>query len=227
MAIDLTLSDSEKARITAAVTAAELKSAGEIVTIIAPRSDTYDDVAQDWAVFIAFLAFAVYTTFTPFYTHLIGWALGEWNATLSPRALLGVVFVAVLLKYLVTLLALQWKPLRLFLTPRWTKRHRVRAQALIVFKVTTQQRTAGGTGVLIYLSEEERMAEIIAEAGIYTRVDEGVWRDAMVALIAGVKQGKVADGMIAAVTQVGHVLAAYFPRDPDDVNELPDRVIEL
>jgi putative membrane protein len=29
------------------------------------------------------------------------------------------------------------------------------------------------------------------------------------------------------VRQVGLVLAAHFPREQDDINELPDRLIEL
>jgi putative membrane protein len=33
--------------------------------------------------------------------------------------------------------------------------------------------------------------------------------------------------MIAAVEKVGAVLAEHFPRAADDVNELPDRLIEL
>ena len=53
---DLTLSESDKVRIGAAVTAAELKSSGEIVTIVAPKSDDYEDIATDWAVAVLFLA---------------------------------------------------------------------------------------------------------------------------------------------------------------------------
>jgi putative membrane protein len=33
--------------------------------------------------------------------------------------------------------------------------------------------------------------------------------------------------MAAAVAQIGIVLAEHFPRAADDVNELPDRLIEL
>jgi len=35
------------------------------------------------------------------------------------------------------------------------------------------------------------------------------------------------DGIIAAVERVGAVLAEHFPRAEDDVNELPDRLIEV
>jgi putative membrane protein len=49
----------------------------------------------------------------------------------------------------------------------------------------------------------------------------------MAALVLAVKDGRPGDGMAAAVTQIGSVLAEHFPRSDNDTNELPDRVIEL
>jgi putative membrane protein len=43
------LSEQDHARVSAAVTAAEAHTAGEIVTVVAGRSDAYDDVALHWA----------------------------------------------------------------------------------------------------------------------------------------------------------------------------------
>jgi len=42
-----------------------------------------------------------------------------------------------------------------------------------------------------------------------------------------VKAGRMADGMIAAIEQVGTVLAKHFPRSSTDTNEIPDKLIEL
>jgi putative membrane protein len=225
--VDLTLTDTDRTRIAEAVAVAEAKSAGEIVTIIAPRSDAYKDIAQDWAIFIAFLALAVYASFAPCYMHILERVFGAWNGAISPREILFALFVALLLKYLGTLLIMQWKPLRLWLTPRWTKRHRVHARAVDLFRVTTAQRTRAKTGVLIYLSEDERMAEIVADAGIHLAMPQELWADAMAALVADVKAGRIADGMVAAIEIVGDKLATHFPHAADDVNELPDGVIEL
>jgi len=225
--VDLTLSDADKARITAAVTAAERQTSGEIVTIVSPRASGYNDIAQDWAVLIAFLALVVYATFTRFYIRLLDLVMGDYTGAWTPQTILLITLFVVMTKYLFTLLILRWKSLRLAVTPKWVKHHRVRAQAMAMFKVTTQQRTVAGTGILIYLSQDERMAEIIAEEGIHAKVGDATWADAMTALVGEVKAGRVADGMIAAVERVGAVLAAHFPHDPDDVNELPDRVIEL
>ena len=104
---------------------------------------------------------------------------------------------------------------------------RVRRQAWRIFRAGTEARTAAANGVLLYLSLAEHRAEIIADSGIHGRVDAAAWGEAMAALIAEVRAGDIAGGLAAAVDRIGAVLAAHFPRDPADPNELPDRVIEL
>ncbi len=52
-------------------------------------------------------------------------------------------------------------------------------------------------------------------------------RAAMAALVGGLREDRAGEGMAEAVRQIGLVLAEHFPRSADDVNELPDRVIEL
>ena len=48
MAQIFALSETDRTEVSAAVSAAEAKSAGEIVTIMAESSDTYHDVALWW-----------------------------------------------------------------------------------------------------------------------------------------------------------------------------------
>jgi putative membrane protein len=96
-----------------------------------------------------------------------------------------------------------------------------------LFKVGAERRTHGRTGILIYLSMRERRAQIIADEAIASKVAPETWGEAMAALLAHIKEGRHADGMIAAVEKVGAVLAEHFPRAEDDQNELPDRLIEL
>ena len=59
MAQIFALSETDRSDVSAAVSAAEAKSAGEIVTIMAESSDTYHDVALWWSAFAAFVALAV------------------------------------------------------------------------------------------------------------------------------------------------------------------------
>ena len=49
----------------------------------------------------------------------------------------------------------------------------------------------------------------------------------MTGLLVDVKQGRVADGIVAAIERVGTVLSQHFPRSENDRNEIPDKLIEL
>jgi putative membrane protein len=118
-------------------------------------------------------------------------------------------------------------PLKFWLVPPPIKTHRTLARAISLFKVGAERRTTGRTGILIYLSMRERRAQIIADEAIASKVPAEMWGEAMAAMLAHIKDGRVADGMCAAVEKVGVVLAAHFPPAEDDVNELPDRLIEL
>ena len=95
------------------------------------------------------------------------------------------------------------------------------------FKVGAERRTRGKTGVLIYLSMREHRAEIVADDSIAEKVSAEVWGEAMADMLDEIKNGKIAEGMAVGVRDVGFVLAEHFPRDEDDENELPDRLIEV
>jgi putative membrane protein len=73
----------------------------------------------------------------------------------------------------------------------------------------------------------ERRAEIVADEAIASKVAPDVWGEAMAAMLAELQHGRCGAGMAAAVERVGKVLAEHLPRQSDDVNELPDRLIEL
>jgi putative membrane protein len=85
----------------------------------------------------------------------------------------------------------------------------------------------GRTGVLIYLSLGERRAEIVGDEAITKVTTPETWGEAMAALIVEVKAGRPGDGIAAAVGQVGVVLSEHFPRSDADINEIPDKLIEL
>ena len=221
------LTDADHQKVSAAIAAAEATSNGEIVAVTTPISDPYHDVALHWAVaaMILVLAWAAWrpTALTWWYDFL----LGGWQADPTMSQLLTLLMVFAVLKFTVALLILKWMPLRLALTPGATKTRRVRRRALAIFKSAAERRTSGRTGILIYLSMAERRAEIIGDDAITRVTSPETWGDAMTALLAEVKRGHVGDGIAAAIGQVGVVLAEHFPRTDGDVNEIPDKLIEL
>lgn len=221
------VSEADHHLVTEAVAAAEHHTSGEIVTIVTDLSDHYHDVGLAWASAMAFLALSFYAIFPDFYLGIVDWIMGGWDHEYSAGEYLALVFVAMGLKWVGTWLIMKWMQLRLALTPKHIKMARVRARAISMFKVGTEAKTLGRTGVLLYLSMMEHRAEIVADEAIASKVDPGVWGDAMVALLDHVKAGRPGEGMAEAVRQMGIVLAEHFPKGSDNPNEIPDRLIEL
>lgn len=219
--------EADHGTVTAAVAAAEAQTSGEIVTVVAAKSNDYDDVALVWASIIAFVAMSAFALFPDFYRGLYDRLSGGWGHELTANEWLGTVIAVGVVKWIATWLILLWRPLRLALTPRAIKAQRVRARAIDLFKVGTEGKTAGRTGVLLYLSLKEHRADIVADEAIAAKVSAEIWGDAMAALIDHVRAGRPGEGMAEAVQQMGIVLARHFPRGSDNPNELPDRLIEL
>lgn len=211
--------------VTSAVSEAEKATDGEIVTIVTEESDHYGDVA--WAIsgLVALTALLVISIFPEAYLGIIDWLSGGWSGiTALPYWAL---FAFAALKFFGTRLILIWKPLLFLLIPPPIKNARVRKRAVSLFTVSTDHRTVGRTGILLYLSMREHRAEIVADDAIVGKVEPAVWGDAMVALIDLVREGKPGEGMAEAVKQMGKVLTEHFPKTDNNPNELPDRLIEL
>lgn len=221
------LTEADHARVSTAVAEAELNTAGEIVTVVARRSDAYHDVALHWAVLAMLLVLALLALWPDAAVRLHGLVADPWAGTPSSGGLFTVALLLLGVTFLIVRVVLAWMPLRLALTPGSTAARRVHARALALFRIGAEARTRDATGVLLYLSLDEHRAEIIADAAIHGRVAPDVWGAAMQSLIAAVRDGRPGDGMAEAVRQIGVVLAEHFPPRADDTNELPDRLIEL
>jgi len=221
------LTEADHAKVSAAIAAAEADSSGEIVAVATPISDAYHDVALHWAL-VPLFAVLAWAAWRP--SALLWWydlLLGGWGADPTQSQLLTLLMAFAALAFTIALLILKWRPLRLLLTPAATKHRRVRRRALAIFEAAAAGRTAGRTGILIYLSLTERRAEIIGDEAILKVTDEQTWGEAMAALLVEVKQGRFGDGIVAAVERVGAVLSEHFPRSAADANEIPDKLIEL
>lgn len=221
------MDDAQRERVSAAVTAAERHSAGEIVTILADSSDSYHDVALLWAAAAAFLALGALAFAPDFTLGTIDRLTGEWETFWHPGKLFALALTVAMIKFTAMWLLQLWRPLRLWLAPAAVKHARVRARAIAAFKVGAEQRTNGRTGILIYLSLAERRAEIVADEAIAALVAPEVWGEAMAAMLRELRRNDVASGLVAAIERVGAVLAQHLPRAADDRNELPDRLIEV
>jgi putative membrane protein len=221
------LDDAGRKLVSEAATAAESATSGEIVTVLAERSDGYTDVALLWAAGAAFTAMSVFAAFPQPFLDAWDAAFGGWDHEWTTGELASLVIALGLAKFLAVMLVQQWEPLKFALIPGPLKTMRVHDQAVRQFKVGAERRTTGRTGVMIYLSMREHRAEIVADESIAAKVPAEVWGEAMGDMLSLIRKGQVAEGLAVGISDVGHVLAEHFPRGSDDDNELPDRLIEV
>jgi putative membrane protein len=220
------LTEADHARVSAAVTEAELATDGEIVAVVAGRSDAYHDVALHWTVLAMLLVLALLAWQPAPVEWLHAHLIDAWSET-PPRWYLTFALILMAVTFLVARVILAFDALRIALTPGATKSRRVNRRALTLFRAAAEKRTKASTGVLLYLSLAEHRAEIIADESIHSKVAAEVWGEAMAALILAVKDDRPGDGLAEAVAHIGKVLAEHFPRSEGDTNELPDRLIVL
>jgi len=226
------LSAAELAEIEAAVRAAEARTTGEIYCVAAEESSAYGETPLAWAAGVALLGPAVLllmgiTVEAP--DVFIGWTaaqVADAAAEAARRALLGAIIMQGLL-FAATLILVSLPPVRRALTPRGLKRERVGERAREQFIAKNLHATRERTGVLIYVSFHERMAELIADEAIHAAVGEAAWTQAMGALTEGLRRGQPAAGFAAAIGRCADVLAKHFPAREDNPNEFPDAVVVL
>jgi putative membrane protein len=201
------ISDADEARISQAITQAERATAGEIVVVVAARSDAY--------LYVPPLVGALVSLLVP------------WLLIYFSQASVEEIYLAQLAVFLVATTILLPMPVRTALVPPYVKRQHAHRRAVEQFLVQNLHTTAGHTGVLIFVSVAERHAEILADNAIDERVAEGTWKAIIDDLTAAIAKGQPADGLVAAIAAVGEHLSHHFPPETRTTNELPDHLIVL
>jgi len=210
------LSKADHQRVHDAILAAEQATSGELFCVVAHESGPYRETPFAWAAAAALIAppLALLGGLAPV-QHLLGLGAQDWSSAqaggapdLTPVLLAYAAAQAVV--FAVALMITGLKPVRLWLTPSPVKQARVHARALEQFAHRAHA-TSAQTGVLIYASLAERRVQIIADEDIHALAAPGVWDAAVAAALGSIKQGQVADGLIAAIQACGAVLAEHRP----------------
>ncbi len=200
----MSISAEDRQRLSAAIHAAESKTSGEIVCVLAKSSSgaTALPVVIAAALALALPWLLVATTALPVFRIL---------------SLQIALFVAA-----TVLLCLP--RVRVWLIPRATRRAIAHRAALEQFAIRGIAHKKDRSGILIFVSLAERYARIIADDGIAAHVPQSEWQGAIDALIAHMRDGRIADGYIAAIDVCGKVLATHFPSHDAARGELPNRI---
>jgi putative membrane protein len=201
------LSEEDRKAIEASIKKAEATTSGEIVFATADASANYHHATLQGAIIGMAIAVAVFlmlpivhTTTSLLWTEVLSFAVFY---ALLPRA-----------------------PWRRWIISKQEMDARVREAALMQFYASGLYRTRESNGVEIYLSLLEREVVVIGDSGIHKKMGDEHWQNVRDLIIRGIKKGNARGGICAAIESCGKALAQYFPYRADDVNELPDQVID-
>ena len=227
-----TLTSEAHDRIAAAIAAAETRTSGEIFCVLARRVSSYRDVSLGWAATAA-LILPLGLVPLGFEAAWIPGFADSWEAAhlaareVSTGQALGAYAVTQAVVFLTVYLITRIPVVTRWITPRAMRRARTRNAALQQFLAHGLHVTEGRTGVLIFAALADHQVEIVADEGIYDKVDHSVWGDAAEALARGLKRDDAAAGFEAAVSLCGEVLAGHFPPRPANPNEVADRLVVI
>lgn len=195
----------EAKKVSLAIAAVEQKTAGEIMIVVAARSDHYADmralVALVSAVGLAWTAYWLLPTVPSgwfFGGQIVLW-LGFWVLAGSG-------------------------PVVRALVPAERIARAVDVKAKQVFVEHGLTETRDRSGVLILVSEFEHRVHILADRGIHEHVGQEGWQQEVNAIVGSIRRGTAAVGLCEVVAHIGAKLAEKFPPRSDDVNELSDHV---
>jgi putative membrane protein len=201
-------------QIEACVSEAERTTRGEIVVMVAPASHDYPVAGLLGAAALSIPAAVVLARMAG----RLAW-IGPHDLWLF----LGICFPLFFLCREIVM-RLPWLK-RLFISEKEMD-FEVKEAATIHFFAKGLYRTREETGILIYLSVFEGKVWVLGDRGVDTVVPSGFWQEVVDQIVAGIKQGQPAAAICAAVGRIRGVLVEKFPAGPDDMNELPNLIIE-
>jgi putative membrane protein len=201
------LSPEEHARLTRAIAQAEATTTGEIYAVVAQACDDFRLVPVLWAALFALLL--------PWVLHI--------GTALSLTTILGVQVLA----FIAAIAVLSLPQLRYRIVPASMAEDAAHQAAVAQFMAHGVHMTETRTGVLIYVCMAPHRIEVIADSGIHEKVGEQEWQELVAEIAREARDGRLSDGLTAAIARTGALLARHFPCSARNPNELPDRVLEM
>lgn len=92
------------------------------------------------------------------------------------------------------------------------------------FERMAMTRTTERNGVLVFLAPASHTFAVIGDKGVHEKCGAAFWRELADAMSEHFKRGDFTSGLVLGIERAGALLAEYFPRKPDDRNELPNAI---
>jgi putative membrane protein len=207
------LRETELEQIETCVREAELATRGEIVVMVAPASHDYPVAGlRGAAAFSIPAAVVLARTVGPL----------VWAGPHDLWIFLGIFFP---LFFLCRILVMRLPRLKRLFVSEKEMDHEVREVATIQFFLKGLFRTREENGVLIYLSVFEGKVWVIGDRGVDAAIPTGFWQGIVDQVVAGIREGRPAAAICAAVHRIRGVLEEKFPVAASDTNELPNLIV--
>jgi len=212
---DLTslFSEAHRRAIADAARSAEGTTSGEIVPFVVGVCDDYREVPWKAAVIGALIGGAGGVAL-----HYLGgfWGGSLWQWVIAPMLAAAAAGV----------LSAQWSAgLRRFLIGDTVLDLRARRRAQAAFLDEEVFATRDRTGILVFVALFERRVVVMGDAGINRAVPDNAWTDVVADLVAGIRAGRPAEALEAAVVECGRLLTEHrLEIRPDDIDELPNEL---
>ncbi len=219
----LKLSKTEREQIAKSVEQAELRTSGEITTAMIGQSYDY----AIYELLVAVLSGLIYSVVIFIFSREIeSWLQGLfWNYHIYQ--LTGFYLFSTFLVILIVYFLANTAVIDRLIVPKSVQSSWVKRRAMQHFLESEVSHTREGTGILIFISLLERRVELVADKGIAEKVSSARWQAIVDRVIAGIRTNRLAERLCESILECGELLAKDFPRRSDDVNELPDEIVEI
>jgi len=202
------LSEAERNAVVAAIREAEQGTSAEFVAVVARRIDRHHGVSLALGLAAALLAGIAIAGLDP-------WA-SAWKALAGQC-------VAFAFFYLCADLT----PMAARLAPRPMRAAKARRLAHLLFLDRGLAGLPARNGVLLLVALAEQQVEIVADHAIDKLAGGEAWSAVVGSFATRARTGEVGAALVAALKELGAIMARHFPPEGSQANRVPDRLIEL
>lgn len=213
-------SEDDRKRIADAIREAEQKTSAEIVTVVTTASGRYDRAEDIVGFLTALLAVTIGWLTCPAFHSKPVWESGPSASGLMP------VLVSMVVGFVAGgALASRLPVLRLPFIPKKELEEEVQRAAREAFMTSRIRNTAGGTGILIFVSFYEHRVIVLPDDAILEKLPDQDWGMLCDAIVSNLKAGRPAEALESAVASCGEILGAVLPRQKGDDDEISNELI--
>ena len=199
--------EEEMLRIKEITRSVELQTIGEVAVMVVDSSDRYIEAELTGAIIFGSLFSLIITTIF-FYSSM--WVYIPLSFILF--------FLLWFIFYAIPVLKTPFISFK-------RKEQEVMERAIRAFYEKGLYRTRKNTGVLFFLSLLEHKVWVLADKGIYEKIDQETLNRFANTVSQGIKDGRASEVLCSVIKEAGDLLARHFPITHGDIDELSNEVM--